>query len=49
MNILNVLELLSVLHDFKTYSYNGHNSVNIVQGVTVLAGCTSSDHGLYLY
>ena len=27
----------------------GHNSVNIVHGVTVLALCTSSDHGLYLH
>ena len=27
----------------------GHNSVNIVHGVTVLALCTSSDHGLYFY
>ena len=26
-----------------------HNSVNIVHGVTILALCTSSDHGLYLY
>ena len=27
----------------------GHYSVIIVHGVTVLALCTSSDHGLYLY
>ena len=27
----------------------GHNSVNTVHGVTVLALCTVSDHGLYLY
>ena len=27
----------------------GHNSVNIVHGVTVLALFTSSDHGQYLY
>ena len=26
-----------------------HNSVNIVPGITVLALCTSSDHGIYLY
>ena len=27
----------------------GHNSVIIVHGVTVLALCTSYDHGIYLY
>ena len=27
----------------------GHNSVILVQGVTVLVLCISSDHGLYLY
>ena len=27
----------------------GHNSIDLVHGVTVLVLCISSDHGLHLY